>query len=228
MNPSIRETRRRLKRYSTATLVLLAIIFAGLSLCASSRTIWADEETITPPWVDDFGKGKTDGKVPPEVKTQEKKKPIGGCTKTNKDGSTQTDIVYHDDKTGETTTIEYIKTKDKAGNPKTVWKIKIEKPGQPPKKITYDPEPGNETKTEQVDDKTPTTTKFDPKKDYASLDIGYGPGVTIGEPPMLEYPKEKAGGGGGGTTETGGGGGKTKKEYGGGGKGGGYVSCIPF
>ena len=89
---------------------------------------------ITPPWVDEFAKGKTDGKVPPEVKTKEKEKPVGGCTKTNKDGSTQTDIVYHDDKTGETTTIKYIKTKDKAGNPKTVWKIKVEKPASRPRK----------------------------------------------------------------------------------------------
>src|SRR3981189_3001143 len=140
-----------LKRDSIAALVVLAIIIAGLTLCASSRTVWADEEMITPPWVDEFAKGKTDGKVPPEVKTKEKEKPVGGCTKTNKDGSTQTDIVYHDDKTGETTTIKYIKTKDKAGNPKAVWKIKVEKPGQPPKETTYDPEPGSETKTEKVD-----------------------------------------------------------------------------
>ena len=164
---------------------------------------------ITPQWVDDFGKGQTDGKVPPEVKTQEKKKPIGGCTKTNKDGSQEWDVVYHDDKTGETTTIYCIKTKDKAGKPKTVWKIKVEKPGQPPKTTTYDPEPGNPTKTEQVDDKTPTSTKYDPAKDYASLDIGYGPGVTIGEPPEYVPPSgytsptttEKTGGGGGSTTE---------------------------
>jgi hypothetical protein len=46
--------------------------------------------------------------------------PIGGCSKTNKDGSQEWDVVYHDDKTGETTTIYYIKTKDKNGKP-TVW-----------------------------------------------------------------------------------------------------------
>jgi hypothetical protein len=110
-----------LKRYSIAASVVLAIVIAGLSLCASSGRVWADDEMITPQWVDDFGKGEPDaGKVPPEVKTQEKKKPIGGCTKTNKDGSREWDVVYHDDKTGETTTIYYIKTKDKAGKPKTV------------------------------------------------------------------------------------------------------------
>ena len=214
-----------LKRYSIAAVVVLAIIVASLTLCASSGRVWADDEMITPQWVDDFGKGQTDGKVPPEVKTQEKKKPIGGCTKTNKDGSQEWDVVYHDDKTGETTTIYYIKTKDKAGKPKTVWKIKVEKPGQPPKTTTYDPEPGNPTKTEQVDDKTPTSTKYDPAKDYASLDIGYGPGVTIGEPPEYVPPSgytsptttEKTGGGGGGTTEKGGG----PPPPAGGGKGGG-------
>jgi hypothetical protein len=158
---------------------------------------------ITPPWIDEFAKGQTDGKVPPEVKTKEKEKPIGGCTKTNKDGSTETDIVYYDNKTNETTTIEYIKTKDKGGKPKTVWKIKVEKVGQPTKTTTYDPEPGNPTKTEKVGDKPPTTQTYDPKKDYSSLDVGYGPGVTIGEPPEYSPPPPPTGGG---TTENGGGG----------------------
>ena len=84
-------------------------------------------------------------KARPTGKSQSKdageEKPIGGCTKTNKDGSQEWDVVCHDDKTGDTTTIYYIKTKDKAGKPKTVWKIKVEKPGQPPKTTTYDPEP---------------------------------------------------------------------------------------
>ncbi len=181
---------RRLR--STAGSAVVVSLVVGLILSAACGRAWAQK--ITPPWVDDFAKGKTDGKVPPEVKAKEKEDPTGACSKTNKDGSIETDVVYSDPKTGETTTIEYIKTEDKKGNPKTVWKIKVEKPGQPTRTTTYDPEPGNETKTEKVDDKPPTSKAYDPKKDYSSLDIGYGPGVTIGEPPMLQYPSgEKAG-----------------------------------
>lgn len=149
---------RHVQRFPRA--LSLAILLAGLFL--SAQPLRAQSDDLTPPWVG------TQEKIPPEVKDKEKEKPEAVCKTTSKDGLPETDVVYRNDKTGETTTVYYSQRKDANGKPKLVWKIKTEAPGKPTKTVTYDPEPGKETRTEKVGDKPETSKAYDPNKDYVA------------------------------------------------------------
>src|SRR5262245_31616079 len=112
-----------------------------------------------PPWY------QTQERRPKEVKDKENETPLCSCE--NSDALTRQKIfvvTYVDGQTNTRTTIRKVETPEqpRIGSPipaKTVWEILTEPPSQPKKKITYDLEPGNETRSEKTGKDKPDTRK---------------------------------------------------------------------
>lgn len=115
--------------------------------------------TTQPPW------HQTQERRPKEVKDKENETPVTSCENFNGLTGEKINVVnYYDSQTGGTTTIRKIEIPEQprmGGSipAKTIWEILIQLPGQPKKKITYDLEPGNETRTEKTGKDKPNTRK---------------------------------------------------------------------
>ena len=131
-----------------------------------------------PPW------HQTQERRPKEVKDKENETPLTSCENTNAlTGEKISTVNYLDNATGATTTIRRIDIPEqpRIGSPlpaKTIWEIVTQQVGQPKKKITYDLEPGKETRTEKSGNNKPNTRQV-------TGDDMYSPEVKKGSLPFV-------------------------------------------
>ncbi|MBI2360135.1 MAG: hypothetical protein HYV04_14770 [Deltaproteobacteria bacterium] len=152
---------RRLNRPSLRVIMVL-FLFALAILTAPAQAA-EEPPPFNPPW------GPTRERVPQEVKDKENETPLSWCDNPE---TKQFEVNYIDANTGTRTTIrrQEVPLTPDGKTTKIVWEITTQEPGQPRRKVTYDLEPGNETRRERVGRDKPTTRPvqegdlFDPAK----------------------------------------------------------------